>query len=171
LTDRREVGSDAELACLARAVRSVLVTPSGVGDFQVLLRYLILVIKRPAPAIARLLGTEVGPDAEEPMTTIDELWNLEPGKRERVRAEEYLRVFVEERAKVLAEDIAEERIKEAYAKGTAEGQRTMLLRQLIARFGTLPAALEVRIREASSADLEVFAERVLSAATLEDVFR
>lgn len=133
-----------EIARLAGAIRAVLRSPSGAGEFEAVGRHMILVINWPPAAIARVLGAEVGPDAEEAMTTIGEL---------------------------MIREAAKEAAKEAYAKGTAEGQRKVLLRQLVARFGALPAALEGRIHEASSADLESFAERVLSAATLEDVFQ
>jgi hypothetical protein len=52
------------------------------------------------------------------------------------------------------------------AKGRVEGQCDLLIRQLTLRFGPLSAAQQKRIRQASIADLDAIAERVLSASTL-----
>jgi predicted transposase YdaD len=60
---------------------------------------------------------------------------------------------------------------EGQAEGRAEGRAELLLKQLALRFGPLPASTEARIRAASIAELEVFAERVLSAKTLDEVLR
>ncbi|WP_437827408.1 DUF4351 domain-containing protein [Sorangium sp. So ce1153] len=59
--------------------------------------------------------------------------------------------------------------KKYVAQGRQEGERTILLRQLRARFGELPEAAVVRIEAAETASLEQWAERVLSAKTLADV--
>jgi hypothetical protein len=50
-----------------------------------------------------------------------------------------------------------------------EGERRVLLRQLRARFGEVPAAIVARIEAADMADLERWSERVLTAQTLADV--
>lgn len=55
------------------------------------------------------------------------------------------------------------------AEGVAQGERTMLLRLLRARFGDLPASTLARIESAESSQLEQWGERVLSAKTLADV--
>lgn len=54
-------------------------------------------------------------------------------------------------------------------KFLAQGERTLLLRQLRARFGELPAAALRCIEAAETAVLERWAERVLTAATLAEV--
>ncbi|MBI2389795.1 MAG: Rpn family recombination-promoting nuclease/putative transposase [Deltaproteobacteria bacterium] len=59
--------------------------------------------------------------------------------------------------------------QEALDDGRAEGQRALLLRQLATRFGALPASAVDRVNRASSRELETWAERVLSAASLEEV--
>jgi Domain of unknown function (DUF4351) len=51
-----------------------------------------------------------------------------------------------------------------------EGVRSVLLRQLHARFGELPTATVARVEAAELADLEQWSERVLVAQTLADVF-
>jgi predicted transposase/invertase (TIGR01784 family) len=63
---------------------------------------------------------------------------------------------------------------EGEAKGRAEGLlqgRTSLLERLLSRkFGPLPAEARARLEAASSADIEGWAERVLFAQSLEQVF-
>jgi hypothetical protein len=55
-------------------------------------------------------------------------------------------------------------------KGIHQGETLVLRRQLTRRFGPLPAWVEQRLEEASAAQLEAWAERVLDAAQLEEVF-
>lgn len=55
-------------------------------------------------------------------------------------------------------------------EGVLEGERRVLLRQLRRKFGTLPADSEQRIAEAKQSELELWAERVLEAESLEGVF-
>ena len=54
-------------------------------------------------------------------------------------------------------------------EGLRTGARNVLLRQLRARFGALPGAAEARIQAADAAQLDVWIDRVLTAATLDDV--
>jgi len=55
------------------------------------------------------------------------------------------------------------------SQGLSQGQRLVLLRQLQRRFGPLPTAVLTRIESAGTADLERWLDRVLDAATLDDV--
>jgi hypothetical protein len=60
---------------------------------------------------------------------------------------------------------------EGIATGIVKGSADTLLRQLCHRFGAEAArAVEARIRAASIADLDRFAERILDAATIDEVF-
>lgn len=59
--------------------------------------------------------------------------------------------------------------KEGIQEGIREGERSLLLRQLHARFGELPEAVVARIEAADMADLERWGERVLGAQTLDEV--
>jgi len=56
-------------------------------------------------------------------------------------------------------------------QGRQEGEATVLLRQLTRRFGPLGAATTEKIRQASSTELEQWADQILDATNLEDVFR
>ena len=59
---------------------------------------------------------------------------------------------------------------EGMQQGRVEGERAVLERQLRRRFGLLPPATASRLDRASTADLETWAENVLDAETLDDVF-
>ncbi len=59
--------------------------------------------------------------------------------------------------------------EEGLAQGIATGQAGLLLRQLELRFGDVPEAARERIRGASVSELEVWAEAVLGAASLDEV--
>ncbi len=54
-------------------------------------------------------------------------------------------------------------------QGRLEGQRSLLLKQLSRRFGPLPEAASARIQGAEAPQIETWAERVLTAATLAEV--
>ncbi len=60
--------------------------------------------------------------------------------------------------------------QEVFAEGESEGEARLLRKQLIRRFGPLPAWAEAKLAGAEPAQLEVWGERVLEAATLEAVF-
>ena len=55
-------------------------------------------------------------------------------------------------------------------QGRVEGERALLERQLRRRFGLLSPQISARLGQASAADLETWAENVLDAPTLDDVF-
>lgn len=60
--------------------------------------------------------------------------------------------------------------KEGLEEGMQQGELTVLTRLLIRRFGPLDATITARLQQASSAELEQWAENILDAQTLEDVF-
>ena len=55
------------------------------------------------------------------------------------------------------------------ARGRVEGERKVLRRQLVRRFGELSAEVEARLAAASDVEIETWADRILDAATLEEV--
>ena len=59
---------------------------------------------------------------------------------------------------------------EGMREGRVDGERTVLERLLRRRFGRLPPAVADRLHQAPAADLEAWAENVLDARTLDDVF-
>lgn len=60
---------------------------------------------------------------------------------------------------------------EGLQQGLHRGRAELLTRQLRRRFGDLPASILARIDGGTESELDLWAERVLSAASLEDVFR
>ena len=56
-------------------------------------------------------------------------------------------------------------------QGRAEGERAVLERQLRRRFGRLPPEAAERLRRAPEAELETWADNVLDAGTLDEVFQ
>jgi flagellar biosynthesis/type III secretory pathway protein FliH len=61
--------------------------------------------------------------------------------------------------------------QEGERAGFQQGERAVLLRLLRRRFGALvDAVIELRVATASTEQLEAWAERVLSAATLAELF-
>ena len=61
-------------------------------------------------------------------------------------------------------------IERGVRQGRVDGERAVLERLLRRRFGSLSPELAARLGEASAPDLETWAEKVLDAAKLEDVF-
>ena len=61
-------------------------------------------------------------------------------------------------------------MQQGMERGRVEGERAVLERQLRRRFGRLPPATARRLDRASPADLEAWAENVLDAGTLDEVF-
>jgi len=59
--------------------------------------------------------------------------------------------------------------KEGEIRGRAQGKAELLLRQLTRRFGALPESASARLTAATSDELDLLAERVLTATTIEEV--
>ena len=55
-------------------------------------------------------------------------------------------------------------------QGMLSGERQVLTRQLTRRFGPLPAAVLQQLEQANTDQLERWADKILDAPTLEDVF-
>ena len=64
----------------------------------------------------------------------------------------------------------EEGMEQGMQQGRVEGERALLERQLRRRFGLLSPKVTERLGQASAADLETWAENVLDAPSLDDVF-
>ena len=61
-------------------------------------------------------------------------------------------------------------IEKGLQQGLQQGAATLLRRLLTRRFGPLPEWVEQRLTQSGQADLERWADRVLDAPTLADVF-
>ena len=76
-----------------------------------------------------------------------------------------------DRWETLMGTVAEAWIEQGRAEGIEKGQAGLLIRQLELRFGALPDAVHEQVRGASAAELETWAEAVLTADSLEEVMR
>ncbi len=74
--------------------------------------------------------------------------------------------MLEERIKEWEKELIEKGLKEGIEKGEAE----VLLRQLERKFGAIPSQYCRRIDEADSAQILAWAERILAAESIDDVF-
>jgi hypothetical protein len=64
----------------------------------------------------------------------------------------------------------EKGLQQGLQQGIQQGEVIVLRRQLTRRFGPLPEWAEQRLEQASPQDLEGWADRVLEAQRLEDIF-
>lgn len=81
---------------------------------------------------------------------------------------EYQTRYPQEKTKMAG--LTERLLNEGMQKGRQEGEQNLLLRQLTRRFGPLDAATEQRLQQASQEDLERWADNILEARTLDEVF-
>jgi hypothetical protein len=65
-------------------------------------------------------------------------------------------------------DFARQYVAQGRAEGEAKGRVAVVARQLALRFGPLPSEVETQIAQASIADLDGIAERLLTARTLHE---
>ena len=78
-------------------------------------------------------------------------------------------VIERHKAEGRAEGLAEG-MEQGIEQGRVDGERAVLERLLRRRFGPLSPEFAARMGEASAADIETWAEKVLDADTPEDVF-
>lgn len=58
---------------------------------------------------------------------------------------------------------------EGQAEGELQGRAAMLMKQLTLKYGPLPMTASERVQQASAEELDRWAERILSAASLDEV--
>ncbi len=83
---------------------------------------------------------------------------------------EFLRDEVGQPAEKLLKSTYQQILEEGEARGEAQGMAAMLLKLLDKRFGTVPSDIVDRVRVSSIDELGQWAERVLTAETLDHVF-
>ena len=79
--------------------------------------------------------------------------------------------MLKERVKQWAQELREEGKAEGWQEGKAEGEAEVLLEQLQVAFGSVPEKFRRLIDEADSAQLLIWAKRLLTAKKIEDVFQ
>jgi len=93
-----------------------------------------------------------------------------PPVNELKEIESMLAERVGEWTKTWKEQGIEEGRKEGHKEGLRGGEIVILERLLTRRFGPLPEAIQMRLRSATTEQLEYWADQVLDAASIEDVF-
>lgn len=76
----------------------------------------------------------------------------------------------EEATMTIAEQLIAKGRAEGLTKGEAKGRADLLCKQLTLKFGEVPSDYQARLANASLVELDVWAERVLSAMSLAEVF-
>lgn len=84
----------------------------------------------------------------------------------RLRVEVGMQRILNERAMTRRKSTYDQIVEEERAHGSA----SVVLRLLTRRFGPLPDGVEQRVRTAGSEDLDRWADRLLDAATIDEVF-
>jgi len=134
------------LAALKRWVpmlTEIAEAPNGVAALAALLEYALRVGEIPRPDLEEFVR-QLGPVTTEAYMTTAEMIALEGQARGKA---------------------------EGRAEGKAEGKAELVLRLLTLRFGPLPEWASARVTVAASEELDLLAERVLTASTLEEVVR
>ncbi|QYN35379.1 Rpn family recombination-promoting nuclease/putative transposase [Pseudonocardia sp. DSM 110487] len=124
-------------------LRDLLRYPDWRELITALLKYIQAASETPPHRLA-WLAAQIGPEAEEVYMTTADILRAEGEAKGRAEGE---------------------------AKGRVEHAARMLVRLLTRRFGAVPEDAHARIDAASLEQLDIWSERVLDAAALEDVFR
>ena len=148
----------AQLVALARRgdLDALLSTEQGRAWWRRVVRYILAVSESlDLGTLTRALTPITSPEMKETMLTYGQKMELE------------LLAKVTKQAK---EQAWEEVTKELKEEVTQQVTRDLLLRQLTRRFGSLPADVVTRVQQAGTHELEDWADRILDATSLDDVF-
>lgn len=180
---RWTVGQLARCAGMSRAVFAErFARKVGLPPMQYLLEWRMAVAKdllrRERSSLAELADRVGYQSASSFSTAFTRHVGVPPSEYARQQSCERLKSwFDEQQAASLAEGIEQGRaegVKQGRAdgvkEGRADGQRSLLAKQLKLKFGPLDAATEARLAGATSAQMSRWAERVLSAGSLDEIW-
>jgi predicted transposase/invertase (TIGR01784 family) len=130
-------------------VREVATAPDGLEALARVMRYILEVNEHVGPeALQALLERDLGPEAKDAIMTAGQQL-IEQGRQQGI----------------------EQGRQQGIEQGRQQGERALLLRQLRKRFGdAVDHQVEQRIAAASVEQIEIWSERVLSAATIVELF-
>ena len=124
-------------------VLEVLRAPNGTRALSVVWRYIFAVNERiPKDEMLALLASVAPAEVREEIVNV---------------------------ADQLREEGRQQGLQQGVQQGLQQGRRELLLKQLRARFGALPQAAVTRVSTAGINEIDLWAERILTAATLADV--
>ncbi|WP_341644447.1 DUF4351 domain-containing protein [Thauera sp. SDU_THAU2] len=107
------------------------------------------------------------------------LLELEPDMEKRLKYMDFIDIYSrlnDNERELFAEQYPQEKqtmmtwSERVRSEGVQQGELAVLIRQLTRRFGPLDPVTDERLRKAKSVELEQWAENILDARTLEDVF-
>jgi predicted transposase/invertase (TIGR01784 family) len=156
---------------LPKVPASRLIGPGGVEattEEPLLLKWARF-LKAKTPADLELLAM-TDPVFEEAKEALERLSD-DPKARELARERELWELNYRSQIGYARRDGLAEGRKQGRTEGRTEGERLVLRRLLALKFGALPVEVLERLERAGETELERWAERVLSAATLDEVFR
>jgi predicted transposase/invertase (TIGR01784 family) len=133
----------------ADVVREVVRAPDGLEALALVMRYILLVNDHVEPeALQAFLERVVGPDAKDTIMTAGERL-IQQGEERGIQ----------------------KGVQQGIQQGVQQGERMLLLRQVRRRFGNqVDAEIERRLAAASPEQIATWADRVLSAATITELF-
>jgi predicted transposase/invertase (TIGR01784 family) len=139
----------------AGVMREVVSAPDGLEALMLVMRYILLVNDHVEPeTLQAFLERWAGPEAKDTIMTA---------------GERLIQQGVEQGIQQGVEQGIRQGIQQGMQQGVEQGERGLLLRQLRKRFGQVSAEVEQRLATATAAQIDVWAERVLSAASLTEL--
>ena len=142
-------------------------SPNRTAEEPLLLKWARFLRAKTATDLESLAMTD--PVFEEAKEALERLSD-DPKARELARERELWDWNYRTSLSLAKKDGRAEGLVEGRAEGLVEGERLLLQKLLTRRFGELSADARRRLERASEAELERWAERVLTAATLDEVF-
>ena len=147
------------IIAIADAIRAVSVRADARDSLATFLVYILSVHKNANDEeLARHLREHVGPQAEEAIMPTAEQLVQEGFERGRTKGRDEGR-----------REGRNEGLREGRDEGRTEGARAVLLKLLRLRFGQVPETCRAAIESADQAQLDTWTERVLTAASLDDI--
>lgn len=145
----------ARLGRVRDLLEQVLSAPGGIEDFVMLMHYSLEVSDGSFDELDEYLNNALGPRAREAYMTAGQRLR-EEGRRQGLKRGR--------------QQGLKRGLREGRSQGLEEGQRSQLLMLLEHRFGTVPAEVRDEINAATGERLDAWARRLLSAASLHDIF-
>jgi predicted transposase YdaD len=141
-----------KLPRLSKLFRAVASSVNGREALILILMYILESHERVTPEGLRWLGNELDDPEQEVLMTAGE----------RLRQEGWEQGLEKGR---------QEGLEKGLDKGRREGQRRVLLKQLRLRFGQIPRKITARVAKAEAEQLELWAERILTASSIDEVLQ
>ena len=155
-----------ELMLLVPLMQQLVLSESGLQKLGVLLEYIYLVVDTQPADLAKVMHM-VGPQAEELMPSLAQRYMQKGHDQGKAAGHKLGKAEGRKLGKAEGRKLGK---AEGREQGKTEGRTELLLELMRKRFGHVPRVYRAQLRAATSEDIERWAERFLTAATIEDVF-